>query len=31
VDESKWFMSIEEAQEAFKMANPEGASQLHMF
>lgn len=31
VDESKWFIPIEEAKEAFKIANPEGASQLHMF
>ncbi|EEU36155.1 uncharacterized protein NECHADRAFT_87282 [Fusarium vanettenii 77-13-4] len=29
--ESKWFVSIEEAEEAFKIANPEGAFQLHMF
>ncbi|KAI8711534.1 hypothetical protein NCS52_01417200 [Fusarium sp. LHS14.1] len=31
MDESKWFMSIEEAKEAFKIANPEAASQLYMF
>ncbi|KAL6355499.1 hypothetical protein LRP88_11093 [Fusarium phalaenopsidis] len=31
VDESKWFMCIEEAKEAFKTLNPEVASQLHMF
>ncbi|RMJ13675.1 hypothetical protein BHE90_013323 [Fusarium euwallaceae] len=31
VDESKWFMPLEEAKQAFKIANPEMASQLHMF
>ncbi|RSL58248.1 hypothetical protein CEP54_007903 [Fusarium duplospermum] len=31
VDESKWSMPIEEAKQAFKVANPEIASHLHMF
>ncbi|UPK99787.1 hypothetical protein LCI18_010722 [Fusarium solani-melongenae] len=31
VEGSKWFMSIEEAKEAFKTADPEVASLLHMF